>query len=283
MFHLGTARTALFCYIIAKASGGKFILRIDDTDLARNTPEAEAVIHDALAWLGLTPDAIFKQSDRFDLYRNAANDLVKAGKARIVDGGAIALNTPATMPTSWADTIAGTIPITDTDLKLIDGLILIRSDGNPTYHFASIFDDATMDIDGIVRGNDHTNNTPKQIAILTALAEIGLNIRPISFTHLGLIMIKDDAGKRKKMSKRDAASSLLDFRDRGVPASAMIQFMLRLGWSASDPNFDKTHKYITLDDAVGLFADGRMGNSPVLFDADKLDNLTRLHVRRAGA
>jgi glutamyl-tRNA synthetase len=280
--HTGGARTALFNYLAAKSTDGKFVLRIDDTDLSRNTKESEDAIFDAMDWLGLAPDEVWKQSNRLGMYINAAAKMVVSGAARVIDGGAIALIMPADLPTTWNDTIMGDVRITDSDRKLIDGLILIRSDGAPTYHFASMFDDCDMGITNVIRGSDHANNTPKQIAIMHGFARAGLfagALPDIAFTHLGLIMIKDEDGKKVKLSKRDAAASLMHFRDDGVSAAAMIQFLLRLGWSASDPNFEKTHKIVTLDDAVNLFGEGRMGNSPVMFDAAKLDHLSRLHYR----
>ena len=274
MFHLGTARTAYFNWLAARASGGRFILRIDDTDAARNDDAYVDVILDAMSWLGLKYDAMFRQSDRADVYDHYVNLLLNADLA-YRDGTAVRLKPVATR-LAWKDMIAGNIKITDSDHKNADGLVLIRSDGTPTYHFASIVDDIDTGVNLIIRGTDHINNTSKQLAIITALDMVLTTpVHPIDFAHVGLIDHMVD-GKRKKMSKRDDAASLLRYRDLGYSPDAILNFILRLGWSPSDANFDKKVRMLDRDMAVKMFlTDGRMRNSPVLFDPVMLDTLDR--------
>lgn len=274
-FHVGTARTAYFNWLLAKATGGEFILRIDDTDDARNDEAYVDVIKDAMDWLGLDYSTSFRQSSRRASHVDHAKALVDKGLARM-DGDAIRLNLADDLPTTWVDEISGTIKVTDNDRKLVGDLVLVRSDGHPTYHLSSIIDDVTSGVNYIARGTDHTSNTIKQIAIARAVfgAE---KIDAMKFAHLGLIEIVVD-GKRKKLSKRDEAASLLKFRDDGVSPEAMLNFLLRLGWSPSDANFDKHTKMITKDMAIELFmTGGKMKNSPVLFDPMKLASYNRAY------
>ncbi len=270
LFHIGSARTALFNWLIARSTGGRFVLRIDDTDAARNTPEAVAVIDDAMAWLGLHADLRVRQSDRLSLYRGLASDLVDKGLARR-DGDAVRLHAP-TLPDHWDDTVTGRIPVTDADRKVADGLVLVRSDGMPVYHLASVVDDMALGVTWVVRGNDHMSNTPKQLAIRSALSRLDWDgaASPVPlWTHLGLIM----HGGRK-VSKRDGSASLLDHRDAGVDPAAMGNWLLRLGWGPSgDGRGDRT---IDRDRALAIFVDGgRMRASPAGMDLPLLAALDR--------
>lgn len=271
MFHLGTARTAYFNWLAAKATGGTMILRIDDTDANRNDDNAVKLIYDTMDWLGLDYGPTFKQSTHAKRYRVAADVLISKDRA-YMDGDAVRLKL-GDLPPTWDDKIAGTVVINDNDKKLIDGLVLMKSDGTPTYNFATVVDDMTYGVNLIIRGTDHTSNTPKQIAIAWALRDFfGLDagytyVNNITYAHVGLITLN-----KKKISKRDGAASLLDYRDKGIKPDAMLNFMLRLGWSPSDPNFDKKHSLITKDMAVDMFfKDGSMRNSPAGMDLNKLD------------
>jgi glutamyl-tRNA synthetase len=270
MFHIGSARTAIFNWLIAKATQGTFILRIDDTDTARNTQEAEQVILDAMDWMGLTPDVTFKQSERLTQYRELAQALVEQNLA-VHDGEAIRL-TYSDPCTSWTDTVSGKISITDNDRKVSDGLVLMRSDGNPTYHFASVVDDMEYGVTWVVRGSDHMSNTSKHIAIWHALSHLawpGANTALPLFTHVGLI-----TQNGKKISKRDGSASLLDYRDRDVNPDAMFNWLLRLGWGPTVD--DKTTAKISRERAVELFlAGGKMKASPANMDLNKLDSFDR--------
>lgn len=176
MFHLGTARTAYFNWLAVRASGGKFILRIDDTDVERNKDEYIQVILDSLEWLGLDYDEIYYQSKRTDIYLETAARLLQENKAFEAENGAIILKYADTLwlnQSSFYDSIAGEIPITDTNREQIkDKLVLVRGGdkiGQPTYQFCSVVDDFNMNITQIIRGVDHIMNTPKQIAIWNAL------------------------------------------------------------------------------------------------------------------
>jgi len=270
LFHIGSARTALFNWLIARATGGRFLLRIDDTDNARNDERAVQVIDDALAWLGLDHDMRVRQSDRLDLYRNLAADLVRAGLARM-DGTAVRF-APKVIAEGWYDTIAGRIAITDNDRKAIDGLVLLRSDGMPTYHLASTVDDMDLGVTWIVRGTDHLSNTAKHVVLWEALASLdwsghgrGLPL----FTHVGLI-----TQNGKKVSKRDGSASLLSYRDDGICADAMFNWLLRLGWGPTVD--DRTTRTITRDRALALFLDGgKMRSSPANMDMALLASLDR--------
>ena len=283
--HLGTVRTAYFNYLAAKASGGKFILRIDDTDIERNRDEYIDIILNSLDWLRLEPDEIYKQSNRIGLYQKHAFALVKTGKAKELDNGAIALTPSTNLPEYFTDTLAGNISITETNKEQIAKIILLRGaklskleDGTeyedmkgfqqPTYQFASVVDDYFMDINWIIRGVDHITNTPKQIAIWNAIAEeyweVGAQI-PNSlpkFTHVGLIY-KD----KKKLSKRDNAASLMWYREQGYSPDTILNFILRMGWgSPLDDN-----KPISKEQAIDMFLKGSMRPSPAGYDENKLN------------
>lgn len=268
MFHIGTARTAYFNWLAARASGGKFILRIDDTDVDRNREDATDVIIHSLQWLGLDWDELQYQSQRIDYYQQIARDFVTCGAARRLDNGAIALILPDCLPGSFDDTIAGKIAITESNRNQIDGMILVRGDGGgPTYQFCSMLDDIDMGVNWIIRGHDHITNTPKQIAIWWAYMgeRMGSRREMPQFSHVGLIH-KDG----KKLSKRDDAASLLTYRERGYHPEAILSYVLRMGWGPR--NEDKSHKVITRERALELFlTGGSMRASPANYDQARLD------------
>jgi glutamyl-tRNA synthetase len=270
--HLGTARTAYFNWLAARATGGKFLLRIDDTNADKSHPEYTQVILDTMAWLGLDYDKLDYQSRGFDRYQTIANELVEQGKARVLENGAIAL-CPIDVPNSFKDEVGGDIPISLNDKDYIagrgsDGVILMRAPVNgvaaPTYHFACVVDDIVHDINYIIRGVDHITNTSRQIAIYTALGE------PIpKYAHVGLIHFQG-----KKLSKRDGAASMLTYRDKGYHPEAMLNFMARLGWG---PNVDdKTTKLLPRQRMLELFFEGGHMRSPSSgMDFAKLDSFDR--------
>lgn len=280
--HIGTARTAYFNWLVARATGGSFCLRIDDTDQNRNDTEAVNVIYQTMEWLGLDYDYTFSQAGSKDAgrYDNAANDLLNAGLAYAEDG-AIRLRIPEDMPSLWHDEIMGDIPITDKDKSFIDGLVLIKSDGWPTYHFSSVVDDAYEGVNFVIRGNDHTSNTAKHIAIYLQLQKCksaGLSYDIPKFAHLGLIH-----KNKKKMSKRDKDSDptvlMSYYRDNDYDPDAVLNFLLRMGWGPSID--DKTTAILTREDALRLFLDGgRMKSAPANFDMDKLNSFNRKYKAR---
>ena len=269
-FHLGTARTAYFNYLVAKATGGKFVLRIDDTDLNRNDDAFYKTIFDTFDWLGLKYDQLVYQSKRLDFYASVADKLVQAGRAKKSDG-AIVLVTPV-MKNVWYDTIGGDMKITDDDMKRVDGLVLMKSDGMPTYNFASILDDVDMGITWVIRGVDHIKNTPKQLAILASLDGI-MDVSDLKFTHVGLIHHNVD-GKSVKMSKRDGAKSVTDYK-ADYDADVFLNHILKLGWGHPDPLFDKKFKIVSKSDAINLVLDGKFRNVSSTHDVKKLDSLKR--------
>ena len=277
LLHLGTARTALFCWLAAKASGGRFLLRIDDTDAARNLDSALAVIDDGLAWLGLDHDARFRQSDRGAFYSALADGLIAAGLARR-DDGAVRLNLPlADVPRRWTDTVGGAMSVGDKDAGFAASMVLLRSDGSPTYHFASVADDMDTGVTWVIRGTDHISNTARQVALWTALGRLdwsGAATGLPLWTHVGLVTYLG-----RKMSKRDGAASLLSYRDAGIHPEAMCNFLLRLGWGPSVD--DKTARTIDRTRAVSLFLDaGRMRPSPANMDPMLLAALDRRYKGR---
>lgn len=261
-FHLGTARTAYFNWLATRASGGRFILRIDDTDLARNNEDSVRVILECMDWLGLDHDHMFRQSDRLDRYREVADILIRDGKAIIAENGAIVMQNG--LAASWTDLIGGTqIPVT-ANHELASGQVLIKADGMPVYHFASTVDDIDCGVNLVLRGIDHHTNTFRHSAIYGAIGA-----RMPDFAHLGLIMLNG-----KKMSKRDDAASLLSYRDAGVDPDAMLNFLLRLGWGPTRD--DKSMAIIDRNRALDLFlTEGRMRSSPAGFDAAKLASFDR--------
>lgn len=268
--HIGTARTALFSWMLARATGGKFILRMDDTDADRNIKEAEQPIFDGLEWLGLTWDEFERQSGRTDVYKRWAQFLVDAGYAFEADNGAIILKWDSRFPRVWKDEVVGDVPITDTNIEQIDGrTVLLRGGdklGHPTYQFASVVDDYAFGVNYICRGVDHITNTAKQVAIWSAMSQsLPHDSRPLpKFAHVGLIF-----ANKKKMSKRDGAASLLDYRDQGYHPDALFNFLLRMGWGPTVDN--KENSILTREKAISMFVDGgRMRSSNANFDAAKL-------------
>lgn len=259
--HLGTARTAYHSWLIARSTGGRLILRIDDTDAARNSEQSVTVIDEVLSWLRLDHDMRVRQSERGPLYARLAELLLSAGLARR-DDGCIRLS-PESIPDAWNDTIGGRIRISSEDAAAINGLVLVRSDGSPTYHFASVADDMDLGVTWVVRGIDHLSNTAKHVTLWNALAAVpwesaGRDL-PL-WSHVGLIT-KDG----KKLSKRDGASSMLRYRESGIDPDALLNWVLRLGWGPSVD--DRTTKVIDRARALELFLKGgRMRASPANMD-----------------
>jgi glutamyl-tRNA synthetase len=280
--HLGNIRTAYHNWLAARSSGGKFILRIDDTDKERSKEEYVDKIYDTFNWLGLDFDYTFRQSERLDGYRNLAQRLIKANKAEEIEGGAIKLVSDLNIPSSWSDRIAGEITVSDKDRDVLKNIIIIRSDGMPTYNFASIVDDMTTDINLIIRGTDHISNTIKQLAVVEALKTLSepsvkvLFDRNIEFAHVGLVFEKG-----AKLSKRSGNSNLDMHRENSVHPEAILNWILRLGWSPSDANFDRDYPIITKDHAKEIFwKEGSMRSAPSSLDINKLNFFHKKYVQR---
>ncbi len=260
--HIGGARTALFNWMYAKAQGGKFILRIEDTDKVRSKNEYLDEILDSMKWLGLEWDEFYKQSDRFDLYRQYADNLLSEGKA-YKDGEAIILKVPEKVVKIY-DLIRDEIVV---DTKEIKDQVLMKSDGSPTYSFACVIDDALMEISCVIRGEDHISNTPKQILIYEALG-----FKPPKFAHLPLIL--DD--ERARMSKRAGAVAVTDYRTQGFLPEAVVNYLMLLGWSPGN-NQEK----VTLASAVKNFSIKKVNKAGAIFSLDKLKWLNGQYIKDA--
>lgn len=279
--HLGTARTAYFNWLLARSTGGTFMLRIDDTDAARNRQECVDDILSIMEWLGLDYDQLVYQSDRLDRYREVADKMVEMGYAQVLENGAVQIDPSYledsfyTAPCRWKDEVAGEIQITDRDLDHYRNLILIKGDGNPTYNFATVVDDIDFEITYILRGNDHTGNTSKQVMLWDILFSVMQKPMKFSkFAHVGLLF----AG-RKKLSKRDGASSMLAYKEAGVDPDALLNYMLRMGWGPKVD--DKTTRTLDRQDALRLFiTGGNLRNTPARIDPAKLASYDRKYKAR---
>jgi len=287
--HIGGARTALFNWLYARHNKGTFILRIEDTDKTRSTEEYIRSILEGMEWLKLDWDeGPYRQTDRFDIYRTYAERLMHEGKAYLCyclpeelehrrqealsqgkqpkyDGRCKNLKEPLpdrtpvvrfSMPPEGEivvkDLIKGEIVF---DNAQLDDLIIVRSDGTPTYNFTVVVDDVDMNITHVIRGDDHLNNTPKQIHIYKAL---GYEVP--SFAHLPMILGADKA----RLSKRHGATSVIAYKDTGYLQDAIVNYLVRLGWSYGD------QEIFTRDELINYFSFENVGKSAAVFNPDKL-------------
>ncbi len=297
--HIGGARTALFNWLFARKMKGVFILRIEDTDVERSTQEAVQGILDAMKWLGLSWDeGPYFQSERFRLYQEVAERLLREGKAyrcyckpeELEEKRKVALKEgrkpkydrsclerkthPLNQPfairflssdrgeTVVEDLIQGRIVFDNSEL---DDLIILRSDGYPTYNFSVVVDDGTMGITHVIRGNDHLNNTPRQIQIYQAL-EYPLP----KFAHVPMILGPD----KKKLSKRHGAPSVMEYKRMGYLPEAVVNYLVRLGWSYGD------QEEFTLDELIEKFTLEAVGRSPAAINPGKLDWLNSQYIKK---
>lgn len=276
--HFGTARTAYFNFLAARSTGGTFLMRIDDTDLVRSDKHYIQVIRDTMDWLDLKYDKIVYQSKRKKRYAALAETLIGFGNAIRLEDGAVQfiLNSDLinafkdnVYPTKWHDEIVGDVAITEKDLEIIDGMIIMKSNGMPTYNWATVVDDHDYDINFVIRGQDHLSNTAKQVILFSALGA------PIPmFAHVGLIH-----QNKKKLSKRDQSASMLWYRDQGYDPDAVLNCMARLGWGPTVD--DKTTKILPRERMLELFLDGgKMKSSPANLDIAKLDSFNRKYIAR---
>ncbi len=287
--HVGGARTALFNWLLARKEKGTFILRIEDTDVARSTQESVDAILEGMTWLGLDWDeGPFYQSERFPVYREFVEKLLAEGTAYKCyctpeeldrkrelalaenrkpkyDGTCrdlqeerpgipfvVRFRSPGTGETAFDDLIKGRISFQNDEL---DDLIIQRTDGTPTYNFTVVIDDATMGITTVIRGDDHINNTPRQILLYEALGY------PVpKFAHVPMILGADKA----RLSKRHGATSVMAYRDMGYLPEAMVNYLVRLGWSHGDDEI------FSMDELIGKFTIEGVGRSAGVFNPDKL-------------
>jgi glutamyl-tRNA synthetase len=250
--HIGSARTALFNWLYARRHGGKLILRIEDTDTGRSKKEFLDEILEDLRWLGLDWDEgpIF-QSQRFETYRKAAEEVIKRGKGYREDEAFI-FKVEGGRTIEIGDMIHGKISFNTDDIK---DQVMIKSDGSPAYNFSCVIDDAEEDITHIIRGDDHVSNTPKQVMFYEAL---GLKIP--QFGHMPLIMGADGA----KLSKRHGGVSVEEYKSQGFLPEAVVNYLLLLGWSPGD-----NREIIPMDEAVRIFEIDRMTGVQAKFDIQK--------------
>jgi glutamyl-tRNA synthetase len=261
--HIGGVRTFLFNWLFARRHGGECLLRIENTDTSREVAESVEQIQRSLTWLGLDWDGpVTFQLDAMPRARELAEQLVAEGKA-YEDEGAIRFRMPDEGVTGWEDAVRGWIEFPNEQL---DDLVIVRSDGRPTYNFASPVEDMDDRITHVIRGNDHVSNTPKQIQILRALGH-----EPPLYAHVPDVLGDDG----KKLSKRHGAQSIDEFRAAGYIPEALMNFLALLGWS-----FDDKTTEMTPQELIERFSLERVGASPAKFDYKKLEWLNGEHLRR---
>lgn len=296
--HIGGARTALFNWLFARHEGGEFFLRIEDTDRERSTSEYEQSILDGMRWLGMDWDGeLVYQSKRTDLYKEHVEQLLAEGKAypctctaeeleekrqkAMAEGkkpkydgtcrkapahpgrpAAIRFRAPQEGQTTFHDICRGSITF---DNRELDDLIIARSDGSPTYNFTVVVDDVEMKMTHIIRGDDHINNTPKQVLLYQAM-----NYPLPEFAHLPMIHGPDG----KKLSKRHGATSVIEYQEMGLLSQAVVNYLARLGWAYGD------QEIFTRDDLIEKFDLEKVGSSPSIFDMEKLTWVNSQHMAK---
>ena len=260
--HVGGARTALFNWLFARHEGGEFRLRIENTDVSREVAEAVDQIQGTLSWLGLDWDGeVTFQLDRMEHAQEVARKLVEEGKA-YEDEGAIRFRMPDEGITAWDDVVLGRVEVPS---EKLEDVVLVRSDGRPTYNFVSPLEDSLDGITHVIRGQDHVSNTPKQLRILEA---IGAEI-PV-YAHVPLLNGPDG----RKLSKRHGAITVEDFRTQGYLPEALVNYLALLGWS-----YDDHTEIMSRDELVERFTLDRVGTSAATFDYKKLEWLNGMYLR----
>jgi glutamyl-tRNA synthetase len=260
--HVGGVRTFLFNWLYARRTGGECLLRIENTDTSREVEESVDQIQRSLRWLGIEWDGpVTFQLDRLERCQEEARRLVAEGHA-YEDEGAIRFRMPDEGETGWDDRVLGRVEVQNPEL---DDLVILRSDGRPTYNFASPVEDWLDGITHVIRGSDHVSNTPKQIRILEALgAELP------EYAHVPDVLGDDG----RKLSKRHGAVGIDDFRRAGYVPDALVNFLALLGWS-----YDDKTTLMTRDELVERFSLDRVGASAATFDYKKLDWMNGVYLR----
>ncbi len=275
--HIGSARTALFNWLFARHHKGEFILRIEDTDRVRSDEKFLKEIMGSLEWLGLNWDGqIEYQMRRLEIYREHAERLLESGKAKKVDGtkvvktdegeigSAIVFPLPA-RKVSFDDILHGRIEVDTTQLGY-DTVVLMKSDGTPTYNFACVVDDATMGITHVIRGDDHISNTPKQIVLYEALG-----YTPPQFAHIPLILGPDGG----RLSKRHGATSIEEYRQRGFLGEALVNYLALLAWSPGN-----NQEIISLKEMIEKFDISDVNKTAATFDLQKLTWINHQYIKQ---
>ena len=270
-FHIGSARTALFSFLYAKHHGGKFILRIEDTDKERSKPEFEENIIESFKWLGLAHDEFYRQSERTEIYKEQLKKLIDSGYAYVSKetptepGGreeVIRFKNP-NKKIKFNDVILGDIEIDSTDLK---DFVIAKDLETPLYHLTVVVDDGLMNVSHVIRAQEHIANTPRQILILEAL---GFQ-RPV-YAHIPLVLAPD----KTKLSKRHGAVALLDYRDMGYLPEAIINYLAFLGW-----NPGTEQELFSLTDLVKEFSLEKVQTGGGVFNIEKLDWYNREYIKK---
>jgi glutamyl-tRNA synthetase len=259
--HVGTAYTALFNYAFARHGGGKFILRIEDTDRKRHVEEAVDAIMDGLTWMGISWDeGPIKQSDRLEIYQQKAKELVEKGLA-YEDEGAIRVKAPLE-EVSWVDLVHGKITFQGSE---ITDFVILKSDGYPTYNFGVVVDDIAMNITHVIRGEEHISNTPRQLVLYKFL---GATIP--QFAHHPTLR----NAQRQKLSKRRDPVNLKIYQEQGYLPQALLNFLMLMGWSHPEGK-----EIIDLEEFVKFFDFDRVLKSGPIFDTSKLDWINGEYIR----
>jgi glutamyl-tRNA synthetase len=262
--HVGSARTAIFNWLYARHTGGKFLLRVEDTDLKRSETRFLDEILEDLKWLGLDWDGepLF-QSRRFDVYRAKAEELIARGRA-YKDGDAVLFKVEPGRTIAYDDLVHGRISV---ESETVKDQVMIKSDGSPTYNFACVVDDAHLGITHILRGDDHISNTPKQIIFYEAFG-----LEPPRFGHMPLILGTDGA----KLSKRHGGVSVEEYKREGFLPEALANYLILLGWMPKDGR-----EVMPPEEAVRLFEISEMNDVQAKFDIQKLRWLNAEYIMKA--
>jgi nondiscriminating glutamyl-tRNA synthetase len=276
MFHIGSARTALFNWLYARHTGGTFILRIEDTDAARNKPEYVEVIFQAMKWLGMDWDegpqpggavkgdkGPYSQSQRGAIYKRYIDQLLVADKAYKIEDGAVKFRTPKT-PIVVPDLICGNITFDRTNEP---DLVIQRKDGSPVFHLVNVVDDIEMGVTHVIRGEDHLSNTHKHLALIEAIGATAPQ-----YAHIPLILNPNGS----KMSKRDVGASIADYEREGYLPEAVRNYLCLLGWSPKD-----NREVISIEDVIAKFDLPDIGRANARFDRDKLFWINGEYMRAA--
>lgn len=302
VLHIGSVRTALFCWLYARRHNGTFVLRIEDTDRERSTPENVDAILDGLSWLRLDADeGPYFQTQRFERYRQVVDEWLAAGKAyrcyctrpeldalraeQMASGEkarydgrcrdrtepragvepVVRFRNPTEGEVVVNDLVRGKVVFSNSEL---DDLIIARSDGTPTYNFTVVVDDSDMEVTHVIRGDDHLNNTPRQMNMLAALG-----VEPPAYGHLPMILGADGA----KLSKRHGAVDVRDYREQGYLPEALLNYLVRLGWSHGD------QEIFSIEEMIHLFDIPDVNASASAFNPEKLRWLNQQHIIRMPA
>lgn len=260
--HIGNTRTALFNFLFAKKNKGEFILRIEDTDKNRFVKEAEKAIYEILEWLGLKWDEKYIQSERIDIYKEYAKILRKRGFV-YEDNGALRFKMPKNGKTSWIDAV-GQKEISFKN-ETQEDFVILKSDGYPTYNFANVVDDYLMGITHVIRGEEFISSTPKHVQLYKAF----LWNQPV-FAHLPIILGKD----KSKLSKREGAKSVLEYRKEGFLKEAILNYMALVGWSPSEGK-----EQMGMEEMIKLFDLKDVNTANPIFDTQKLEWLNGIWIR----